>query len=86
VAGSAPEFPILCLPGGSSSLTFALDRLVGKAGDEAPSPGGAANQLKTVTHEALRTPVTLNRAPLAEPLERLPLPRLTMDVDRTVVS
>jgi hypothetical protein len=60
-----------------------LARLCGLA--RIPTDRTVANWLKQFTQEALQALITLNSALLYEQLERLDLPRLTIDVDGTVV-
>ena len=50
-----------------------------------PTDRTVANWLKQFTHEALQALIALNSELLYEQLERLALPRLTIDVDGTVV-
>ena len=50
-----------------------------------PTDRTVVNWLKQFTQEALQALITLNRDLLYEPLERLDLPRLTIDLDGTVV-
>ena len=50
-----------------------------------PTDRTMVNWLTQFTQEALQALITLNRDLLYEPLERLDLPRLTIDVDGTVV-
>jgi Transposase DDE domain group 1 len=50
-----------------------------------PTDRTVVNWLKQFTQEALQALITLNSALLYEQLERLNLPRLTIDVDGTVV-
>jgi hypothetical protein len=58
-------------------------RLAGLA--RIPTDRTVVSWLKQFTQEALQGLITLNRALLYEQLERLDLPRLTIDVDGTVV-
>jgi hypothetical protein len=50
-----------------------------------PTERTVVNWLKQFTHEALQAMITLNSTLLYEQIERLQLPRLTIDVDGTVV-